>query len=299
MHSGPVQFAWREPGCWRQFRTGVSLHSHTWHSREAIPIGNLAWTPPLSPREALALESGQIRSLGLEPLVSLTDHDDIEAGLRLRVLSDSRHTPISVEWTVPWQGTIFHLGLHQLPARRAHAVMGELRRITTHAAAAAIEGMLEWLHAGEETLIILNHPYWVEHGCRRAHHEEVLPCFLRRLRPFLHALELNGFRPWRENERVCALAQRAGLPLISGGDRHGLEPNANINLTQARTFAEFAEEVRHDVRSNVLFMPQYRRNLTARIARTVGEVVASRLNPMKPVLAPAPSLPVSSDTVTS
>ena len=299
MHSGPVRFAWREPGCWRRFRTGVSLHSHTWHSRESIPIGDLAWTPPLSPREALELESWQIRTLGLEPLVSLTDHDDIEAGLRLRVLSESRHTPISVEWTLPWQGTVFHLGLHQLPARRAHAVMSELRRITARTHAAEVEGMLDWLDGGEETLIILNHPYWVEHGCRRAHHEEVLPGFLRRFRPFLHALELNGFRPWRENERVCELSALWRLPLISGGDRHGLEANANLNLTHARTFAEFVDEVRQDGRSTVLFMPQYRRNRIRRIARTVAEVVASTLNRTKPVLEPAPSLPIGGDSVTS
>ncbi len=33
-------------------------------------------------------------------------------------------------------------------------------------------------------------------------------------------------------------------PVISGGDRHGCEPNGVINLTAARTFSEFAQEVR-------------------------------------------------------
>jgi len=45
--------------------------------------------------------------------------------------------------------------------------------------------------------------------------------------------------------------------LISGGDRHGVEPNANINLTRATSFTEFVYEVRRERRSDVLFMPQY------------------------------------------
>ena len=101
------------------FRTGVSLHSHTMHSKEYLgrlpsyiakfPVGGyiaereigrlhlydgrifdfnrIYWTPPLSPREAYELENRQIEEqLGCSALVSLTDHDNIEAGLRLRLL---------------------------------------------------------------------------------------------------------------------------------------------------------------------------------------------------------------------
>src|SRR5262249_51123710 len=119
------------------FRTGVSLHSHTMHSKEYLgrlpsyiakfPIGSyiiereigrlhlyhgrifdfnkLFWTPPLSPREALELERAQIEKLGLAPLVSLTDHDNVEAGKQLRLLAATANAPISVEWTVPYEGT--------------------------------------------------------------------------------------------------------------------------------------------------------------------------------------------------
>ena len=45
--------------------------------------------------------------------------------------------------------------------------------------------------------------------------------------------------------------------LIAGGDRHGMEPNANINLTNARSFTEFVQEIRYEQQSHVLFMPQY------------------------------------------
>jgi hypothetical protein len=69
-----------KPGAFDGFRCGVSLHSHTSHSRETLDfILRLAatcppaaailrqhdfedvwWTPPLGPREALLLERGQI-----------------------------------------------------------------------------------------------------------------------------------------------------------------------------------------------------------------------------------------------
>jgi hypothetical protein len=45
--------------------------------------------------------------------------------------------------------------------------------------------------------------------------------------------------------------------LISGGDRHGVEPNANINLTNAVNFTEFVHEIRREKMSDMLFMPQY------------------------------------------
>ena len=45
--------------------------------------------------------------------------------------------------------------------------------------------------------------------------------------------------------------------LTSGGDRHGVEPNANVNLTNATSFTEFVHEIRRERMSQVLFMPQY------------------------------------------
>ncbi len=36
-----------------------------------------------------------------------------------------------------------------------------------------------------------------------------------------------------------------------------MEPNANINLTNAASFTEFVHEIRREKKSNMLFMPQY------------------------------------------
>ncbi len=71
------------------------------------------------------------------------------------------------------------------------------------------------------------------------------------------------------NRRVAAMASEAGLPVLSGGDRHGFEPNGAINLTNARTFTDFVHEVRDEKKSDVLFMPQTHRSLNLRYAENV------------------------------
>ncbi|MBI4891344.1 MAG: hypothetical protein HY821_12025 [Acidobacteria bacterium] len=289
-------------GAWR---TGVSLHSHTSHSRESfefiprvlagVPAGATAmaryeahyrrtrgrelseleawWTPPLGPREALAVEREQIEALGLMALVSITDHDNIEAPLLLRVLSEGREVPISVEWSVPFRGTVFHLGVHNMGPRRARVKMAALERFTAEGAEPELSGLLDWLAEDEQTLIVFNHPYWDEKGMGRQYHESMAGEFLSAYRPWLHALELNGLRPWGENLRVLEMAEAAGLPAVSGGDRHGCEPNALLNLTMVRTFAEFVEVIRHDRRSDIVVMPQYREPMAGRVLTAVADVM--------------------------
>ena len=77
-------------------------------------------------------------------------------------------------------------------------------------------------------------------------------------------MKLSGLRPWAENRMVMDLARNLDRILISGGGRHGREPNATINLTTAASFEVFADEVRSGW-SHVLFLPQYREPLRLRI----------------------------------
>jgi hypothetical protein len=259
------------------YRSGVSLHSHTMHSKERLgrlpgyiakfPIGGYIierelgrlhlyqgwsfdfnkyyWTPPLSPREAYELESEVIeKQLGLNPLVSLSDHDNIEAGLHLRMLEATRNVPISVEWTVPYEETIFHLGIHNLPAARAIRWMTAFEEFATKPEEPRLGRLLAGLNACPSVLIVLNHPYWDAESLGPEVHRRALRSFLERYQPLLHALELNGMRSRRENREVLALGEEVGMPVISGGDRHGCEPNAALNLTRAATFDEFVREVR-------------------------------------------------------
>ena len=292
------------------FRTGVSLHSHTLHSIEnlsfiprvaaripalmsaidrqcekyralhdrELDLHNAHWTPPLSAQQAFRLEAVQIESLGLAALVSLSDHDNIEASDRLHLVAETRHAPISVEWTIPFGESFFHLGVHNLPTAQAHAMMEAMAEYTASSQQARLGEILDWIAWNEEVLVVFNHPCWDEKGIGASRHDFLTRRFLDRCARWVHAIELNGLRPWPENERAIALASAFQRPAISGGDRHGLEPNANINLTNAATFGEFVSEVRAEGLSRVHFMPQYTESLVYRQIQCIADVLGDQPN---------------------
>jgi hypothetical protein len=231
------------------------------------------WTPPLPPKLAFDLESGQIEKLGLAPMVSLSDHDTIEAPLLLRSVVGERHSPISVEWTVPWGVQAFHLGVHNLPAATASSWMEILTAFTEHPSERQLKEILAALHAIPEVLVILNHPSWDLYRVGEDTHLHMVNDFLRENRTWIHAVELNALRNWKENRETVRLAERWDMVLISGGDRHGIEPNAAINLSNASSFEEFVAEIREDRKSVVLFMPQYAQPWKHRILRSAIDAV--------------------------
>ncbi len=288
------------------FRTAVSLHSHTLHSRESLDFIQRAtkdtpwlggavrkqeakyralkgrdvdltrawWTPPLSARQAWKLENDQLEKvLDHSAIVSISDHDNIDAALHLHVLAGMEMSPISVEWTVPFRRTFFHVGVHNMPGGEATAMMREMQDLTARPNAARAAALLEWFAQCPESLIVLNHPLWDENHVGAEAHREHLNAFVELYRPFLHAAELNGLRPWAENQQTAQAAAAARLPVISGGDRHGREPNSCVNLTNSANFAEFAEEVRRDGWSDVLFLPQYREPLRMRILENICDIL--------------------------
>jgi hypothetical protein len=97
--------------------------------------------------------------------------------------------------------------------------------------------------------------------------------FLRIYGLRIHALEINGLRSWPENLGVVQLAQESAHPVVSGGDRHGLEPNATINLTRAVNFAQFAQEIREERTSDIAILPQYGEPLCLRHLLTAWDAV--------------------------
>lgn len=123
-----------------------------------------------------------------------------------------------------------------------------------------------------DALIVLNHPFWLEEGVAEPDHRRALARFLRQYLAWVHAFELNGTRPRKENAAVVTLAGEEGRPLISGGDRHACDPSACLNLTNADAFAEFAAEVRAGF-SEVLFLPQYREPLPLRLMEMCWDVL--------------------------
>jgi hypothetical protein len=294
MSQSSVSYLWREPEAVKGFTTGVSLHSHTNQSKETLdfiselsrdwsvlqPVMRWAerrckrltginpdyarsyWTPPLTPSLAFDLERRQIEEkLQLTGLVSITDHDDIQAPMLLRTVAGSRHIPVSVEWTVPYGCTAFHLGIHNLPSARGTAWMERLAAFTAMSAETRppklLTEMLAELDEIPGVLIVFNHPLWDLYRVGTEKHEVLVNDFLAVNGQFVHALELNGLRDWKENRETSTLAGKWNQLVISGGDRHGIEPNANVNLTRAKSFNEFVHEVRRERQSHVLFMPQY------------------------------------------
>jgi len=289
-----VSYLWREPKAADGFKAGVSLHSHTNQSKETLdfvaefstdwgvlqPLMRWAerrclrttgirpdyarsyWTPPLTPRLAFDLERQQIEEkLQLPAMVSLTDHDDIQAPMLLRSLASARQIPVSLEWTVPYGATSFHLGIHNLPSASGAEWMRRLEAFTAipvaQRPAMLLTEMLAELDELPGVLIVFNHPLWDLYRIGEEKHRVLVNDFLAVYGQYCHAIELNGLRHWDENREVTKLAAQWNQLLISGGDRHGIEPNANLNLTRAASFTEFVHEVRSERHSHVLFMPQY------------------------------------------
>ncbi len=306
MKATRIHFQWSPGFSTASFRVGVSLHSHTLHSREPLdflyrsashsrllrallrhaerryqaahgaPL-DLArgwWTPPLAPLDAYTLESEQIQALGLRPLVSLTDHDNIEAPTSLQAIDATRKVPISIEWTVPIRDTFFHLGVHNLPPLRARSLVMAMQEVTRKPNAAFLKEILAALDANPGTLVVLNHPLWDEKGVGADAHRAALLDLLGQAGQYIHATELNGLRPWHENRQAILLAETWSKPVISGGDRHGFEPNVLLNLTGTSHFAEFAAQIRSG-HSDVLIGSRYREAYAGRIVQNVIDVLST------------------------
>ena len=293
----------------RRYRTGVSLHSHTNHSKErlsfvyqyakdvpllrtlvaraerqyrerhngaALDLNRAWWTPPLAPRDAWKLETSHIEDrFGLKALVSLSDHDDIEAGMSLCVLSECRNTPVSVEWSVPYGNTFFHLGVHNLPSDLAREMMARFAAVTADPTPEGIASTLDWINEEPDTLVVFNHPCWDENRVGGAIHHDAVRSFIAAYGHWLHAVELNGLRPWAENREAVEFAGEIGRPIISGGDRHALEPNVILNLTNANSFAAFVDEIKNGV-SRVFVTDQYHEPFKIRILQSIADVLHGR-----------------------
>ena len=284
-----ISYLWRDKKAAEGFRCGVSLHSHTNQSHETLDfLANLGnqypmirplltrleqrsermhgvrvnyaasyWTPPMTPKLAFNLETRQIEKLDLAPMVSLTDHDTINAPMLLRTVPSARQIPVSVEWTAPYGEQSFHLGVHNLPSARANEWMATLADYTATPSDKRFTEILRALDEEPNVLVVFNHPLWDLYLIGKERHEFLVNEFLLVNGNYLHALELNGLRNWDENRAVRRLAEQWNMLLISGGDRHGVEPNANLNLTNASSFTEFVHEIRREKKSDLLFMPQY------------------------------------------
>lgn len=289
-------------------RTGVSLHCHTEHSKEmldflphyaeklpiiaqfwkrerrnyikregrGIDFSTAHWSPPLSAKDVYDIEKRQINDAGLDAIVSLTDHDSIEANLIVNETSPEESAPISMEWTVPYEYGFFHVGVHNLPKDRAIDITKTLLDFTfveENQTNERLTELLDMLWEMPGVLVILNHPLWDIELVGQERHEELLKNFIRTHGRWIHAFEINGFRSWSENKAVIEMAESLGIPIATGGDRHGCKPNTVINLTNADTFEGFVDEIRNEKRSEVVLMPEYKHPLHWRQMQSFSEIL--------------------------
>ncbi len=288
-------------------KTGVSLHCHTQHSKEmldfvphyaeklpiiaqfwrrerdkyvkkegkGIDFATAHWSPPLTPQGVYDIEKDQINRSGLKAIVSLTDHDSIDSSREVNEIG-SVAPPISLEWTVPYDYGFFHVGVHNLPPNRAAELTGSLLEFTFNKenhGDAKLQETFAMLNEIPQVLVILNHPLWDIEIVGRERHDRLLKSFLRTHGRWIHAFEINGFRSWSENKAVIEMAESLGIPIATGGDRHGCKPNTVLNLTNAETFEEFADEIRVGRRSEVVLMPEYEQPLHSRQLQSFAEIL--------------------------
>jgi hypothetical protein len=288
-------------------RTGVSLHCHTEHSKEMLdfiphyaqklPIiaqfyrkedakyqekegkdlahyfSTAYWSPPMTAMDVYSIEKHQIEDAGLASIVSLTDHDSINANVHV---NESEPAPISLEWTVPFEFGFFHVGVHNLPKDRAAELTETLLDFTfnkeNHTNERLTE-MLAMLNEMPSVLVILNHPLWDIELVGEERHALLLKDFIGKHGRWIHAFEINGFRSWSENKAVIEMAEALGIPIATGGDRHGCKPNTVLNLTNASTFEEFVDEIRGGRKSEVVLMPEYEHPIHSRQLQSFSEIL--------------------------
>jgi hypothetical protein len=220
-------------------------------SGKELDYSRAYFLPPLDPLRAFCVEATQIERLGLNPIVSITDHDTVAGSREMQFFASPHSTPISLEWTAPAENGSFHIGIHNLPADSATEIVNGLSSarcggcqeaqtscvgIHDSRCAGIARDWLRVIASIPDVLVVLNHPLWDTKGSGAAEHERRLRAFLAANRDCIHALEVNGFRAWHENVAVMTLARQSHLPLVSGGDRHGCEPSAVLNLTNASNF---------------------------------------------------------------
>lgn len=286
----------------RKYCSAVSSHSHTHYSRDSlsflpkyvnsIPILSslfrraserhrrnygkaldfscLYWSPVLSPQSVYDSEKALIeKRLGLLALISLTDHDNTEAGKSIRF--QDPHFPLSLEWSVPFGASLFHLGIHNLPQENVAQWEKEMLSYTFDPNRRNLPEILKTISESETTLVVWNHPCWDQRSIGPILFGKLQEQFAKQFRPWIHAIEINGYRTWRENQRAIALAERWNLPLLSGGDRHGFAHNSLLNLAHESSFADFIRDLRESQRSEVLILPEYRQPLWLRMMETLAD----------------------------
>src|SRR5262245_42961933 len=124
-----------------------SLESYQSEHGRPLDFREWYWRPPVTPAGVIDSERAQLEErLDLPGLVSLTDHDTVEGPRALRA-SGRGDVPLSFEWSVPFDGCLFHLGVHGISAKSLDGMVKACAAYTAGPAAGAPRRLRELLDA--------------------------------------------------------------------------------------------------------------------------------------------------------
>jgi hypothetical protein len=119
------EYARRLPMVCDMFQNSMELYRLR-RGRE-LDFSKVYWTPPVSAADVVHSERDQIICrLGLDPLVAITDHDDIQASLEWNAQHPADPLPVGLEWSLPADPATFHLGIYNLASSQAADVLADL-----------------------------------------------------------------------------------------------------------------------------------------------------------------------------
>jgi hypothetical protein len=274
----------------REFHFAVSPHNHSCYSIENLASLNqvvklwfmrpfrqvLQWAfglaqfpnldyadvyyrAPLTVEDVFLTESAAVAPLGFDGVhLGITDHEEVAGSVELlrKHPANAHRTPLGEELSVRFQNYLFHLGVTGLPESAVDETHANLQAA---ARAERLDDLFEILRASQ-CLVVLNHPLvpWSKDKDTAYDPHRKIPVedLLRRYGWAIHALEYNGMRGQKENDRVLELAKHVNKPVVGGGDSHLLLASSVISLTQAASYRDFAAEVK-DGQAVPLVTPPY------------------------------------------
>jgi len=288
----------RDPS--QEFASLVCLHTHSSYSREDLAglnwvaalgymrpfkgllqrsfgldgvadldYGQLSYNPPYRPGDIWRMETENARRLGIARLLlAITDHDEVAGALELSQQQPDHSGCIALgeEFSIRFDGHLFHLGLSGLPEGRLHEVHASLR---ASARLGQVDAVFEEL-GSLGCLVVLNHPLL---AWNRVATQVPALGLLKRYGWAIAALEFNGMRSYAENLRVIELGRHVGKPLVGGGDSHLLMPSGALCASRATSYPDFIAEVRSGW-SRPLVTREYFRSLRWKMSLRVLSFIA-------------------------
>jgi hypothetical protein len=206
-----------------------------------LTYADLHYNPPYTPAEVLRMETEAARALGFGSVqLAITDHDEISGSVELRQScpAEAHRIALGEELSLRFEGHLFHLGITGLPGDRAAEIHAALQ-LAAHAG--RLDELFDRLQA-TPCLVVLNHPLipWAPNSDSCVVAERLL----RRYGHAIDALEYNGMRGRKENDRVLELARYFRKPVVGGGDSHLLLASSTICGSNAGSYDGFIEEVK-------------------------------------------------------